>query len=254
VTLHPFTVSPRFACGPWWLLRAGPVLPETSVGGEVWTLIASADGAGLTVDEQRARRAPVALVPPGRSYSITEAWDHSLIVYIDHRSAIGAALDARVRRRHFGEARAVRRSMVWRPDNWSRAEEAVHRLVELVTGGRTSPTTSWWWHHPNLHAAIADVWRAPPDGTSDLERLATRAALSAERLGEALIADLGHTATSYMRWATLMSVLERWADGEALTSAAKAHRFDSQESFAEELGLSIGLKLSVLVGSSCLAP
>jgi hypothetical protein len=126
--------------------------------------------------------------------------------------------------------------------------------VELVTGGRTSPRASWWWHHPDLHAAIAAVRGAPRDESSDLERLAGRSGLSTERLTDVLDTDLGHTATSYIRWVTLMSALERWADGEPLTGVGHADRVDGRGSFAEELRSGLGLPLAALVGSRRLSP
>jgi AraC-like DNA-binding protein len=241
-------MTAQLAFGPWWLLYTGPIDATEVHAHDTFQIVVHA-GRPCVVDAARhPLKGPVVVIEPDHPHAFADHRDHALVVLIDPDSAAGRGLrDRRAEHPPSDELHPVA-SVVGslRPENWSRAEETVRRVLEAVCE-RPVPGRPMWWRHPALDMAIV---RSPVDSDAelDLATIASDAGLSSERLAEVFTDELGVRLPSYARWMRLVQAIEYLASGATLESAASSAGYSSSATLVEQFQRMFGLTPIQAVG------
>lgn len=192
VTTDVSAWSGRLAFGPWWFLYSGPVGPTDAHAHHAYQIVVHggspvvADGAGHLL------AGPVVVLDPDATHAFRDHRNHVVIVYVDPESVAGNRLRRdRVERPFAAEAHPVSALVTsLRPDNWSRAEDAVQRILDHLCGSVERSMMSWW-RHPAIDAALARLPDLVDEGTVDVKQLADEMGLSVSRLTHVFSEEIG---------------------------------------------------------------
>jgi AraC-like DNA-binding protein len=196
--------------------------------------VALAYDAPLTIAlDDRTLRGPVAVVPSGVPHRLDTHARELAVVFVDHVSAVGRALDARAR----SGGGATRASRVEPP----RDAADVARFAAEVLGPLPAPAPL----SPAVAAALAYV-----DGALDARPTLTAAAaaahLSPSRLTHVFTPAVGLPFKRYVLWRRLRRVVEEVAGGATLTWAAAAAGFSDSAHLSRTFRRAFGLPPSAL--------
>lgn len=230
--------SGRLAFGPWWFLYSGP-LARADVHSHLAFQLVLHGGNPIVADAgHRPLPGPVVVIEPGTPHSIRDDRDHGIIVFIDARCAAGD----RLRRGRIESPRLVRVHPVsaiagsLRLDNWSRAEEAVHRLLDHICGDEQRPTMSWW-RHPTIDGALARRGA----GAVDVDQLAADIGIPSSRLAHLFSHEIGTPLQAYARWLRLLTATEQLTEGVSIAQAGNEVGFSDQLEFTQTFQATFGL-------------
>jgi AraC-like DNA-binding protein len=202
--------------------------------------VAIAYDAPLTValDGDRALDGPVAVVPGGVPHRLDTRARELAVVFVDHVSAAGRALDARARARVPDGGGAIHAP--W-PVDPPRDAADVARFAAEVLGPLPAPAPL----SPAVAAALAYV-----DGALDARPTLTAAAaaahLSPSRLTHVFTPEVGLPFKRYVLWRRLRRVVEEVAGGATLTWAAAAAGFSDSAHLSRTFHRAFGLPPSAL--------
>lgn len=231
----------QLAFGPWWLLYSGPIDATENHAHGAFQIVVHAGGPCVVDAAQHPLKGPVVVIEPHRAHAIVDHRDHALVVYIDPDSVAGRGLDDRRMQYPVSDDLHPVASIVGalRPDNWSRAEETVRRVLEAVCE-QPVPGRPTWWRHPAVDAAVV---RAPADLEMqlDLAELASQAGLPDERLATVFADELGVRLPAYVRWMRLVQATEHLASGGSLDSAASSAGYSSGTALVAQFQQMFGL-------------
>jgi AraC-like DNA-binding protein len=237
------------AFGPWWLLYSGPIGPTDVHAHHAFQLVVHDGRACLADDRQQNLLGPVVVVEPDQPHAFVDERDHVLIAFVDPESTAGESLKAR--RAVPGQSRDLRtlsRMLAsLRPENWSRAEETVHRILSSVCDSPIARPMSWW-RHPAVDAALLRLPSLVEAGTLDVATLADEVGLSVSRLTHIFTDEIGVPLRSYARWMRLVNAVEFLANGQSVTAAAHAAGFADAAHFTRTFRSMFGLSPSEAVG------
>jgi AraC-like DNA-binding protein len=196
--------------------------------------VATAYDAPLAVAlPDRTIHGPVALVPSGVPHRLDTRARQLAVVFVDHVSAAGRALDAR--------ARAEGTIPTATPPRPPADVADVARFAAEVLGALPAPPPL----SPAVAAALAYV-----DGALDARpRLADAAAaahLSPSRLTHVFTREVGLPFKRYVLWRRLRRVVEEVAGGATLTWAAAAAGFSDSAHLSRTFHRAFGLPPSAL--------
>lgn len=203
-------VAPRIASGPWWILYSGPLEPTRGLCNPTHKLIVHAGRPCVGDDDRRVWPGPIVVLEPNQPHHIIEHRDHVLIVHVDPVSVAGVAITTDRRETQPLDLGHPVFQMLGslRPENWSRAEEAVRRVIGAVADAPGIERISWW-HQPLIDTAILLA-----DGSDVIDEawFADHTGLDATRIADAFANDVGTTCTAYARWIRATAALDRVAE------------------------------------------
>jgi AraC-like DNA-binding protein len=237
------------AFGPWWLLYSGPIGPTEVHAHHAFQLVVH-DGRPCLADElEHHLSGPVVVIDPDHPHAFVDQRDHVLIAFVDPESTAGQALKARpVVPSQSRDARTLSTMLAsLRPENWSRAEETVHRILASVCDSPIVRPMSWW-RHPAVDAALLRLPALVEAGTIDVAMLADEIGLSVSRLTHIFTDEIGVPLRSYARWMRLVNAVERLANGQSITEAAHSAGFADAAHFTRTFRSMFGLTPSEAVG------
>ena len=237
------------AFGPWWLLYCGPIGPTEVHAHHAFQIVVHGgssclvDGAGESID------GPIAVVEPDHHHAICAHRERAVVVFVEPASYAAANLGRRgsaaALHGHDSVSEVIGPST---PDNWSRADEAVHRTLAMA--GVLEPAAPLrWWRHPAVDEALLRLPDLVEDDSVDVSELAASIGVSSSRLTHVFSAEVGIPLRSYARWLRLVRATERLADGATIAEAAHEARFVDgahfSRTFMEMFGLSpLGIMLA----------
>jgi AraC-like DNA-binding protein len=196
--------------------------------------IAIAWDGRLTVQlPDRTLAGPSVIVPSGARHRLDSDAAQLGVVFVDHVSAAGRALEARARG---GTAPAPP------PPSPPAGVADVPRFVAEAIGPPPAPAPPL---PPAVAAALAYV-DATLDGRPTLTAAARAAHLSPSRLTHVFTPAVGLPFKRYVRWRRLRRVVEEVADGATLTWAAAAAGFSDSAHLSRTFRRSFGLPPSAL--------
>ncbi len=237
------------AFGPWWLLYSGPVGPTDCHAHHAYQLVVHA-GLPVVVDGTGTSMVgPIVVVEPDVRHAFSDVCDDVLIAYIDPESDVGRQLHGcRIAATPVAAGQPISSvAGASPPDNWSRAEEAVQRIVAAVCQP-SAVTPMSWWRHPAIDAALARLPALADDGAIDVSDLAAEVGLSVSRLTHVFSEEVGTPIRSYVRWMRLVTATERLAEGVSITEAAHGAGFSDGAHFSRTFRSMFGLSPSEAVG------
>jgi len=237
------------AFGPWWLLYSGPIGPTDPHSHHASQIVVHG-GLPCVVDgSRRSMPGPIVVIDPDQPHAFTDRRDHVLIAFVDPESTAGQQLRTnRVVRSRQDDIHPVSSIIgALRPANWSRAEEAVRRLLATVCDSDI-PRPMSWWRHPSVDAALLRLPALIEDGAVDVALLAEEVGLSVSRLTHVFSAEIGVALRSYVRWMRLVNAIEHLARGRTITEAAHAAGFADGPHFARTFRDMFGLSPAEAVG------
>jgi AraC-like DNA-binding protein len=180
----------------------------------------------------RTLNGPVAIVPSGVPHRLDTRARQLAVVFVDHVSAAGRALDARAR----GEG------MTFAPPPRPPVDAAdVARFAAEVLGALPAPPPL----SPAVAAALAYVDGAL-DARPTLAHAAAAAHLSPSRLTHVFTREVGLPFKRYVLWRRLRRVVEEVAGGATLTWAAAAAGFSDSAHLSRTFHRAFGLPPSAL--------
>ena len=239
------------AFGPWWLLYCGPIGPTDLHAHHAFQIVVHggtpcmADGAGEPIN------GPIAIVEPDRHHAVQTQREHAVVVFVEPESYAGMNLRHRGPPAVLGQANPVSEVIgESTPDNWSRADEAVRRVLAMA--GVTEPAAPLrWWRHPAVDEALLRLPDLLDDGRVDVAQLAATIGVSTSRLSHVFTTEVGIPLRSYGRWLRLVRATERLAEGASITEAAHEARFADGAHFSRVFKEMFGLTPSevMLAGS-----
>ncbi len=233
--------SGTLAFGPWWLLYCGPIGPTERHAHHAFQIVVHGGTPCIVDGTGESIHGPVAVIDPDRVHAVHARRDHALLVFIEPESTVGAALRERGPVSPLGGGHPVSEVIgTLDPDNWSRADEAVRRVLGAA-GVIEQPKPVPWWRHPAVDEALVRIPGELDDGPLDVSKLAATIGLSASRLTHVFSEEIGIPLRSYAKWLRLVHATERLADGDSITAAAHAAGFADgphfTRSFKEMFGL-----------------
>jgi AraC-like DNA-binding protein len=216
----------RLAFGPWWLLHSGPIVPTERHAHHAFQIIVHG-GTPCVVDAaDEPMPGPLVVVEPDQPHAVRDRRDYALVVFVEPESRVGISLrQPETSRPDFGRSHPVAELIGdLRPDNWSRADETVRRVLAAV--GVTEPSVPLrWWRHPAVDEALLRMRESVDDGSADIGELASTVGVSTTRLAHVFSAEIGMPLRSYAHWLRLVRAAEHLAEGSTITEAAHAARF-----------------------------
>lgn len=248
--------SGRLAFGPGWLLYSGVVRPMTHHAHRAYQLVVHA-GAPFVVDAHGQPMAgPVVVVDPDAEHAYRDRRDHVVVVYVDPASAAGERLRRRPDHVDLRVDIHPVSSIIGalRPDNWSRAEETVQRVVSMMCD--PSPDVPMaWWRHPVIDAALNRLPALEGEAGVDIDVLAAEVGIPAQRLAQVFTAEVGMPVRSYVAWMRLVVAMENLVVGSSLSAAARVAGFSDDATFTSVFRAMFGISPREAVGlGSWLAP
>lgn len=241
--------SGHLAFGPWWLLYSGPIGPTDLHAHHAFQIVVHAGSPCVSDSDRQALAGPIVVIEPDQAHAFVDSREQALIAFVDPESNAGEALKAR--RAFLNQSRDVRTFSrivaALRPDNWSRAEETVHRILASVCDSPLARPMSWW-RHPSIDAALLRVPSLVEAGTINFTTLADEVGLSVSRLTHIFTDEIGVPLRSYARWIRLVHAVEHLANGETITEAAHRAGFADGAHFSRTFRAMFGLSPSEAVG------
>lgn len=242
------TWSGRLAFGPWWLLYSGPVRSMPPHAHQAFQIMLHA-GRPFVVDaDGQPMSGPLVVIDPGRKHAFRDRRDHVLIAYIEPASAIGA----RLRNRHahpvdHTESHPVQDIIgALRPDNWSRADEIVRKMVALVCELPSGVPMSLW-RHPVIDAALHRLPASTGEGLVDVDVLAAEVGIPSDRLAQLFDAEVCMPLKSYMAWLRLVVATENLAVGASRAAAASVAGFVTEAALSDAFHAMFGMSVEQAV-------
>lgn len=238
----------QVAFGPWWLLYSGPIDATEIHVHRAFQIVVHAGGPCVVDAAHHPLKGPVVVIEPDQPHALVDHRDHALVVYLDPDSAAGRGLGSRRSEHPVSDDLHPVASIVGalRPENWSRAEETVRRVLEAVCD-QPMPGRPTWWRHPAVDAAIVRS-SADVEVQLDVTELASQAGLSGERLATVFADELGVRLPSYARWMRLVQATEFLVSGASLDSAASSAGYNSRTTLVEQFQRMFGLTPIEAVG------
>ena len=149
---------------------------------------------------------PVALIPPHLQHEVRSKREHALIICLEPTSRIGRHITAAQRADVPLPGHPVATILgALRPSSWAHAEEAVRRVVSLLSADNSEPNMGWW-----RHAAIDDALLIPANRGAATETPASQetwlersSGVSVSHLSDVLDAEYGVDLSTYVRWLRL---------------------------------------------------
>ena len=241
--------SGQLAFGPWWLLYSGPIGPTARHAHHAFQIVVHSGDPCLVDRTQRSLTGPVVVVEPDHAHAFIDERDHGLILFVDPESQVGGLLRSHRRAPSpLEEPHPVAGILAMlEPINWSRAEEAVRRILTMVCDvSSAAPAT--WWRHPAVDAALLRLPELVEAGTVDVVALAAEVGLSVGRLTHVFSDEIGVPVRSYARWMRLVHAVERLARGDTITAAAHQAGFADAAHFSRTFRAMFGLTPTEAVG------
>mgnify|MGYP003382178153 CR=1 FL=1 len=237
------------AFGPWWLLYSGPMGPTDLHEHHAFQIVVHGGTPCLVDGDHRAMPGPVVVIEPDQPHAIVDRRDHVLIAFVNPESNAGEQLRTHriVPKRHDDVHPVSSIIGALRPENWSRAEEAVRRVLATVCDSPIHRPMSWW-RHPSVDSALLRLASLLEAGTVDVAMLAHEVGLSPGRLTHVFDNEIGVSLHSYARWMRLVNAIEHLAHGRTTTEAAHAAGFADAEGFSRTFLAMFGLTPSEAVG------
>ena len=239
----------HLAFGPWWLLYSGPIGATGPHAHHAFQLVVHAGPPCVVDGERRALLGPVVVLEPDSVHAFVDHRDHVLIVFVDPESEAGQQLRThRTPPDRTSEVHPVSRIVgALRPENWSRAEEAVRRVLDTVCDSPI-PRSMSWWRHPAVDAALLRLPSLVDEGAVDVALLAGQVGISVSRLTHVFSDEIGVPLRSYARWIRLVAAVEHLARGRNITEAAHDAGFADAAHFTRTFRSMFGLSPSEAVG------
>ncbi len=242
--------SGHLSFGPWWLLYSGPIGPTDLHAHHAFQIVVH-DGKPCVASDLQGRPlpGPMVVIDPDQAHAFIDERDQVVIAFVDPESNVGEALKAhRTVQNESGDWLLLSKLVAaLRPENWSRAEEAVLRIVASVCGSPIARPMSWW-RHPSVDAALLRLPSLIEAGTIDIATLAEEVGLSVSRLTHIFTEEIGVPLRSYARWMRLVNAVEHLANGQTITGAAHAAGFADAAHFTRTFRSMFGLSPSEAVG------
>ena len=234
--------SGRLAFGPWWFLYSGPVGPTDPHAHHAFQIVLHGGSPVVADASARPIAGPIVVLCPDGTHSFRAHRDHVVVVFVDPESAAGSRLRRdRVAQPLAGAGHPVSALLgSLRPDNWSRAEEAVQRILDHLCGPSGRSTMSWW-RHPSIDAALAGLSDFGDEGRVEIDQLAAEVGLSVSRLTHVFRDEIGTPIRSYVRWLRLVNATEQLANGASMTQAADKAGFTDGPHLARTFRAMFGL-------------
>lgn len=241
--------SGHLAFGPWWLLYSGPIGATGPHAHHAFQLVVHAGTPCVVDGERRPLHGPVVVLEPDSPHAFVDNRDHVLIVFVDPESNAGHQLRThRTTPNRSNEAHPVSHIVgTLRPENWSRAEETVRRVLDTVCDSAV-PRSMSWWRHPAVDAALMRLPSLVDEGTVDVAMLAEEVGISVSRLTHVFSDQIGVPIRSYARWMRLVTAVEHLARGRSITEAAHDAGFADAAHFTRTFRSMFGLSPSEAVG------
>ena len=241
--------SGHLAFGPWWLLYSGPIGATEQHAHHAFQFVVHAGPPCVVDGERRALPGPVVVLEPDSPHAFVDHRDHVLIVFVDPESNAGRRLTThRAVATENGETHPVLRIVgALRPENWSRAEETVRRVLDAVSDSPIEQSMSWW-RHPAVDAALLRLPSLVDEGAIDVAALADEVGISVSRLTHVFSEEIGVPIRSYARWLRLVSAIEHLASGRSITEAAHDAGFADAAHFTRTFRAMFGLSPSEAIG------
>ncbi|HET6510309.1 MAG TPA: helix-turn-helix domain-containing protein [Baekduia sp.] len=220
-----------------YLGPAGPAAPHAHPAVQ----LAVAWDAPLTVElPDRTLRGPRVIVPSGVRHTLDSRARQLAVVFVDHVSAAGRALDQRAR--DAAAAPPPTPTAPPAPPPRPPADAAdVDRFAAEAMGALPVPAPL----SPPVAAALAYV-DAALDARPTLAGAAAAAHLSPSRLTHVFTPAVGLPFKRYVAWRRLRRVVEEVAEGATLTWAAAAAGFSDSAHLSRTFQRSFGLPPSAL--------
>ena len=126
--------SGHLAFGPWWLLYSGPIGQTDQHAHHAFQIVVHNGGPCVADHHQHELPGPVVVIDPDQDHAFIDRRDHALVAFVNPESNAGAALrDREVVRTEAADGRLVSSIVdTLRPENWSRAEEMIRRILAAV--------------------------------------------------------------------------------------------------------------------------
>lgn len=241
--------SGHLAFGPWWLLYSGPIGQTDQHAHHAFQIVVHNGGPCVADHHQRELPGPVVVIDPDQDHAFIDRRDHALIAFVNPESNAGAALrDREVVRTEATDGRLVSSIVdTLRPENWSRAEEMIRRILAAVCDSSIDRPLSWW-RHPSVDAALLRLPALIEEGAIDVAQLANEIGLSVSRLTHIFTEEIGVPIRSYARWMRLVNAIEHLANGRTITAAAHGAGFADAPHFNRTFRAMFGLSPSDAVG------
>ena len=192
---------------------------------------------------------PIVVLDPNVTHSLRDHRDHLVVVFVDAESAAGSRLRLDRVAQPFTAAAHPVSALVGslRRDNWSRAEEAVQRIIDHLCGP-LDRSTMFWWQHPSIDAALARLPDLVDEGRVEVDQLAAEWGLSVSRLTQVFSEEIGTPIRSHVRWLRLVNATEQLANGASITQAAHEAGFADGPHFTRTFRTIFGLAPTEAVG------
>ena len=247
--------SGRLAFGPWWFLYSGPIGATEAHAHDAFQIVLHGGSPVMADGSGRPLAGPIVLLDPGVAHSFRDHRDHVVVVFIDAESSAGIRLRRARITQPFTNASDPVSALIGGllPDNWSRAEEAVQRILDHLYGPVGRPTMSWW-RHPSIDAALARLPNHFDGGGVQVDQLAAEVGISVSRLTDVFSDEIGTPTRSYVRWLRLVNATEQLANGASITQAAKVGGFVDGPDFTHTFYAMFGLTPQDSVGLGRLLP
>jgi AraC-like DNA-binding protein len=241
--------SGTLAFGPWWLLYCGPIGPTARHAHHAFQIVVHGGTPCIVDASGESIHGPVAVIDPDRAHAVHARRDHALVVFVEPESDVGAMLRARRATAPLGVGHPVSEVIgALAPDNWSRADEAVRRVLGAA-GVVEQPRPVRWWRHPAVDEALMRIPEALDEGPLDVTELADTIGISVSRLTHVFSEEIGIPLRSYARWLRLVQATERLADGDSITAAAHAAGFADGAHFTRAFKTMFGLAPSEVMST-----
>lgn len=234
--------SGRLAFGPWWFLYSGPVGPTDAHAHHAFQIVVHGGSPVVADAIGHPLAGPVVVLDPDAPHAFRDHRTHVLIVFIEPESVAGNRLRCdRVEHPLATDTHPVTALVgSLRPDNWSRAEEAVQRILDHLCGS-VERSTMYWWRHPAIDGALARLPDLVDERTVDVKQLADEMGLSVSRLTHVFSEEIGTPIRSYVRWLRLVNAAEHLASGASVTRAAHDAGFADGPHFTRTFRAMFGL-------------
>lgn len=240
----------HLAFGPWWLLYSGPLGPSDLHAHHAFQVVVHAGTPCVVDEDRRPMPGPIVVIEPDRRHAFIAQRDHALIVYVDPESNTGGLLRShRTPAAPMDQVHPVSSIVgALRPQNWSRAEEAVRRILASVCDAPDAHRMTWW-RHAALESALLRIPALDDARTVDVAALARESGLSIDRLDQVFSGEIGVPLHSYARWMRLVHAVEHLANGHSVADAAHAAGFAHGGHFDRTFQAMFGLNPAEAVAS-----
>lgn len=239
----------RFAFGPWWFLYSGPVSSMSMTAHETVKVLVHSGSPCVYADDEQPLPGPVVVVRPRIRHEIRGEREHALVLFVEPGCAAGERLvSSNAPTLDIVGHPVVALLGSLRPHNWSRAEEAVHRILVVLDAAADTPMR--WWRHRYVDTA----WfgHDTRDSVGEIGRPPSRPEMPVPELLQMLSAEASMTEVAYERWLRMSHATEQLALGSSIDDAATTAGFDRARDYRRAFLDAFGLEPAAVVRTASL--